>query len=54
MQNIILKSPGEQEVYSLARKRGMLTMKEDAIIKALNKQVPFSEVDTLGMMEEEV
>jgi hypothetical protein len=31
----------------------MLTMKEDAIIKALNRQVPFSEVDGLGMMEDE-
>jgi hypothetical protein len=32
----------------------MLTMKEDAIIKTLNKQVPFGEVDALGQMEEDV
>ena len=28
-------------------------MKEDAIIKALNKEIPFSEVDTLSVMEED-
>jgi len=35
------------------RAKGMLTMKEDAIIKALDKQVPWGEIDSLGMMEDD-
>jgi len=31
-------------VYDVARKRGMLTMKEDAIIKAMQKKIPFEEI----------
>jgi len=53
IEKIILSGPTETAIFEALRKRGMLTMKEDAIIKALNKQVPFSEVDTLGMMEED-
>jgi len=53
IEKIILTNPTENSIYESLRKKGMLVMKEDAIIKALNKQVPFSEVDTLGMMEEE-
>ena len=54
IERLILNNPTESGIFELLRKKGMLTMKEDAIIKALNKQVPFSEVDTLGMMEEDV
>jgi len=53
IEKIILTSPTDTGIFDALRKRGMLTMKEDAIIKALNKQIPFGEVDGLGMMEEE-
>lgn len=53
IEKLILTSPTEASIYDSLRKRGMLTMKEDAIIKTLNRQVPFGEVDGLGMMEEE-
>lgn len=44
MQNIILKTPTEGEIYKLARSKGMLTMKEDAILKNIQGEVPFQEV----------
>jgi len=47
MERLILKAPSEQEVYDEARKQGMLTMKEDAILKAFDRQVPFDVIDTL-------
>ena len=39
---------GEDEMFKIARKNGMLTMKEDAIIKAAQGVIPFEEVNTLG------
>ncbi len=54
IEKIILTNPTETSIYDSLRNRGMLVMKEDAIVKALNKQVPFGEIDTLGMMEEDV
>ncbi len=54
IERLILTSPTESSIFASLRQKGMLTMKEDAIIKTLNKQIPFSEVDTLGMMEEDV
>ena len=53
IEKLILSSPTESAIYEHLRKKGMLVMKEDAIIKALNKEIPFSEVDSLGMMEED-
>ncbi len=44
MQNIILKKPQEQEIYKLARSRGMMSIREDAIIKSLKGDIPFQEV----------
>jgi type II secretory ATPase GspE/PulE/Tfp pilus assembly ATPase PilB-like protein len=44
MQNIILKKPQEQEIYKLARTKGMLSMKEDAIIKAKKGLIPFKDI----------
>lgn len=44
MQDIILKKPQEQEIYKLARSRGMLSIREDAIVKSLNGNIPFQEV----------
>jgi type IV pilus assembly protein PilB len=44
MQNVILKNPTEGEIYKLARSRGLITIREDAIIKAFNGDIPFQEV----------
>jgi len=44
MQNIILKNPIEQDIYKLARSRGMLTLREDAIIKSIRGEIPFQEI----------
>ena len=52
MQELILKSPSEAEIYKLARSKGMTTMMEDAVIKSLKGEVPFTEVYTLGTFEE--
>jgi type IV pilus assembly protein PilB len=54
----ILANKPEDEIFAIVRKTGMLTMKEDAIIKAANGIIPFEEVNTLGgefeLPEEEV
>ena len=55
IEKVILTSPVEAEIFKIARKGGMLTMKEDAIIKSSQKQIPFREVNTLGgsLLDEE-
>lgn len=47
LEEAILTNPSEMELRKIARSHGMLTMKEDAIMKAFNKIIPFSEVNTL-------
>lgn len=47
LEALILKNPTEIEITKMARAKGMFTMKEDGIIKALNKQIPFEEVLSL-------
>ena len=44
IQEIILKNPNETPLYAEARKNGMLTMKEDTMLKAINGIVPYREV----------
>ena len=44
MQTVILKKPVEQEIYKLARSKGMITLREDAIIKSMKGDIPFKEV----------
>ena len=44
MQTIILKNPAEQDIYKLARSKGMLTLKEDAILKNIKGDIPMTEV----------
>lgn len=39
----ILDSPTELDLVKMLRKRGMLTMKEDAIIKSVNGKIPITE-----------
>ncbi|MES3005224.1 MAG: GspE/PulE family protein [Patescibacteria group bacterium] len=47
LEEVILKSPTEIEIVKIARAKGMLTMKEDAIIKSMHKLIPFQEVNML-------
>lgn len=44
MQSVILKNPTNDEIYKVARKNGMLSMKEDAMLKALDGIIPYKEV----------
>ena len=48
MEKLILKGATEEELYNAARKNGFISMKEDAIFKALDHTIPFEEVNTLG------
>lgn len=48
LERAVLEGADEQKLYELARKKGMLTMKEDAISKAFQKIIPFEEVNALG------
>ena len=47
LEAVILKNPTEAAVYSVARSQGMLTLKEDALIKAFRKEIPIEEVNRL-------
>jgi len=44
IQDVILKSPTNGEIYKAARKKGMLMMKEDAMLKSLEGIIPYTEV----------
>lgn len=48
LEQVILKEPIEERIYEAGRKNGMLTMRESAIIKALSREIPFEEINTLG------
>jgi type IV pilus assembly protein PilB len=48
LEHVVLTSPIEEKVYAAARAKGMFTMREDAIMKALDGQIPYAEVNTLG------
>lgn len=47
LEHIILTNPVEEEVYNLQRKKGFISMKEDAMLKAFEGLVPFEEVNKL-------
>ena len=47
LEGMILKSATESEIMKVARKQGMLTMKEDAMVKAFKKEIPWEEVNKL-------
>ncbi len=47
LEHIILTNPVEQAVYEAARKKGMLTMKDDAIVKAFSGIIPFEEINNI-------
>ena len=48
LENVLLENPVEERVFAAARAEGLLTMREDAIMKALAGQIPFEEINTLG------
>ena len=48
LEHVVLTQPTEESVYAAARAKGMLTMREDAIMKALAGDIPFEEVNALG------
>lgn len=48
LEQVVLKEPMEEKIYATARADGMLTMREDAIVKALAGEIPFEEINTLG------
>lgn len=47
IEGVVLKGGSERDIYTIARKKGMLTLKEDALIKCFNKEVPLEEVNGL-------
>jgi type IV pilus assembly protein PilB len=47
VESLVLKSGSEIEIATLMRKKGMLTMKEDALLKCVRGEVPFREVSAL-------
>jgi type II secretory ATPase GspE/PulE/Tfp pilus assembly ATPase PilB-like protein len=48
LEHIVLTDPVEEKIFAAARAGGMLTMRENAIIKALAGEIPFEDVNTLG------
>jgi type IV pilus assembly protein PilB len=48
IQELILKGGSEEDVLTVARKNGFLSMKEDAILKALEHKIPYEEVNNFG------
>ena len=48
LEQILLTEPIEEKIRTVARQDGMLTMREDAIVKALNGIIPFEEINMLG------
>ena len=51
IENIILKDPSEEAIFKVARKNGMTSMYEDALIKASKGLIPFAQVATLRSAE---
>ncbi|MFA6430549.1 MAG: GspE/PulE family protein [Candidatus Paceibacterota bacterium] len=47
IEQVILKNPVESAVFDAARRNGLITMKEDAMIKAMKKIIPFEEINDL-------
>lgn len=45
IQELILKNASEEEFFAAARKNGFISLHEDAIIKALNHEIPYEEMN---------
>ena len=50
IEKIVLENPVDSKLWAAARAQGMMTMQEDAMIKAFDKHVPFSEVNSLSSL----
>jgi len=48
IRNAVLEGAGETVIANMARKNGMMTLKEDAIIKAMQHKIPFEEIAQIG------
>ena len=48
VRSIIFSNPSETKMYEAARKKGFMTMGEDAIVKGLKGVIPFSEAMKIG------
>ncbi|MDO8579816.1 MAG: GspE/PulE family protein, partial [bacterium] len=47
LERAILSNANEETMYKICRNKGMLTMKEDAMLKAFKREIPWSEVNKL-------
>lgn len=47
IEEAILRSKGEEEIWAIARKDGMVTIKEDAMMKCFDGKIPFIELAEL-------
>tara|TARA_Y100000310_G_scaffold334874_1_gene415592 strand:- start:481 stop:2064 length:1584 start_codon:yes stop_codon:yes gene_type:complete len=47
IERLILADPSEPEIYKLVRSKGMMTMAEDALLKAFDGVIPFDQVNTV-------
>ncbi len=47
VEKIILENPTELALYNAVRKKGMLTLKDSAVLKGMEGLVPFGEINTL-------
>ena len=47
IESLILKNEGEAKIWQTARSKGMLSMKEDAMIKSMEGKIPFSDIHEL-------
>lgn len=47
VEEAILRSKGEEEIRKIARRKGMTTIKEDAMLKCMDGKIPFTELAEL-------
>lgn len=50
IERIVLDNPIDSKLWAATRKQGMYTMREDALLKAFDKKIPFSEVEALSTL----
>ena len=48
IEQLILEGADDAPIIEVARKNGYITMKEDAVMKALEHSIPFEETSALG------
>ena len=47
LERLVLEHGSEADIEKMVREKGMLTMKDDALLKAFAGIIPFEEVNTL-------